>query len=301
MSKCFEIDKHGICSTCKKVPLANDHLKCRKCDEMVHVLCPNISPDQKIAFKSTVSGILSPSTKQNILFFCDVCLTEFEIEKASDTTKKVDLQETKVTNMDKKLEEITALLKKNLEEKLPVGNGTAWADKVKIQPLKNSDSILVAKLGNTAEEYVNGKNKIEDVIVRNKCAVKNAYKNKAGELVMVCDTEESCSKLKTLVTDANMNFDVSSPTPKLKSISIVGLSSEYSSEEFMELIVNQNSWIKEMCSQAKFEEHFKFRAIKTLKNDETMYQVFCSVSQALFQAIKERKDRVYRYKFMSRL
>ena len=107
----FKLGNDGNCTSCKRMPNKNEDLQCRSCKHIFHVSCPNVSTDQKVASKSAISAYLQPSTKPNLLFLCDVCLTNFEIANTGDDSKRVNILEEKVDKFDKKLDEITCLLK----------------------------------------------------------------------------------------------------------------------------------------------------------------------------------------------
>ena len=116
MSDKFKVDNDGNCSCCKRCPSPSDHLQCCGCKKLFHVLCPNITAEEKKASKSTITGFLSPSTKDNFIFLCDMCKTKFEVDKATDESQRINMLEDKVGSMAEQISEIHALLKNSVRD-----------------------------------------------------------------------------------------------------------------------------------------------------------------------------------------
>ena len=89
MSDDFKLKDDGICNSCQRISSKNDDLTCFSCKHKYHVLCPNASADKKVASKSTVVSFLAPSTKRNFVFYCNICLTDIELDIVSDDTRKI--------------------------------------------------------------------------------------------------------------------------------------------------------------------------------------------------------------------
>ena len=86
-----------------------------------------------------MSSHLSPSTKANFLFLCDVCLTNFEISLATDDSKRVKILENKVCSMAEQLAEITSLLKASLSgDKVVKKDVNVWADQERVEKVVKS-------------------------------------------------------------------------------------------------------------------------------------------------------------------
>ena len=88
MSGVFQLDDAGNCQSCKKLPNQCEYLQCRSCKLSFHILCQN--NDKREATVTTVKAFQLPSTKGNFIFFCNKCLTEFEICQAQDDTKRLN-------------------------------------------------------------------------------------------------------------------------------------------------------------------------------------------------------------------
>ena len=297
MSTRFEVKggNDGKCISCRTVPGQNESVQCYDCKGNFHIFCPNISLDEKVAAKSTVTSFLAASTKKNFVFFCDNCLTNFEINKATDESKKVSLLESKMSKMEAKLDEISTLLTKSQKNECIQSNPESiWNDKERVDALKNnSKHILIVKNSDDGTEKVENKKVLEDIVKKNKVPLKNAYENNSGNLVIVCDSSEDCNDLKTLVSENHSHISLDTP-PTVRShiVSIVGLDIEYAVDEFSDLFASQNSGIKCLSESVNFKEHFKVRAIKPLKNNTTQFQAFCSVSSTLREVIQKSNNKV---------
>ena len=299
MSATFEIDKNSICSSCKQLPTANEHLCCRICKNSFHVLCPNVTTDVKWAPKTTVTSFKAPSVKPNFLFMCDACLTKFEIDLVQDVTKRINFLESKVANIDTKLTEIYELLKtgekepvakmvENAETEKNVWNDSNALNKIKASP----NTVLVVGKTGDSEKDISNANEIEDIILKNELPLKNSYKNKEGDLVLVCDTVEDRAKLQEIVHSSTVDVSTKVPSTKRSPISVVGFNKEYNSHEFANNFLNQNSHIKLFSESVDFNEHFKIRVIKPLKNDASKFQAFCFISDDLQKLIRKYGGKI---------
>ena len=94
---------------------------------------------------------------------------------------------------------------------------------------------------------------IEDIVIKNKIAMQNSYKNKSGDMVLVCESTEESEKLKTLVKSSHGHIEMERAPPKMKAISVVGLPTEYTKDEFTNLIQSQNTAIREFGESFKFD------------------------------------------------
>ena len=83
-------------------------------------------------------------------------------------------------------------------------------------------------------------------------------------------------------------------TPKAKenSITIVGMSREYSAEEVKNLIKQQNVLIKRFAEANNLDEHLKVHSVKPTRNNGEKFQVFASVSQTLREGFKKGRDKL---------
>ena len=71
-----------------------------------------------------------------------------------------------------------------------------------------------------------------------------------------------------------------------------GLSKNYEHEEIMKMLAAQNEFIKMFKIQNDITEHFKVHVVKPCRNNQSVFQVFASVSTVFRDGLKSNKDKV---------
>ena len=215
-------------------------------------------------------------------------------------TERIDTLEKNFDNMEAKLDEIKELLK----NKEPVKTSSAkpsnvvpsgvWFDKDKLETIKAPPpkSVLVVKKVDDQEKCVENQNIVESAVMNHNISVVESYKNKSGDLMVVCETENTRDELKNLVTSCNDDIVMNTPREIRPAITIVGLPKEYKKEEIINMLVVQNSYIKKFTTNNSINDHIKIYAIRPLKNDAACFQVFANVSSFLREVLRHTKDRV---------
>ena len=79
---------------------------------------------------------------------------------------------------------------------------------------------------------------------------------------------------------------------KKPSITIVGLSQQYTKEGVITQIVSQNQFVKHFSVANSIEEHLEIHDIKATKAKPNVFQAFASVSEVLRKGLKNYKDKV---------
>ena len=292
MSEIVKVDEGSVCASCNITPIAEQVVQCFVCKFHFHGYCEPAGNDLHLGSKTMVKTFLSASTKSNFKFFCDTCLTTYERNLVETENQKITALTEKVGKMETKLDEITKLLKSpnqpmHVAQK-PVTK-TCWDDTEKLSQIKapKPKPQLIIKKSNEENQ-----NKIKETLIQNKVQVTESFKNKEGDLVVTCETEEQRETLKTLVTTTSSGTEVRTPKGKRSSITIVGFPKEHTKEEILQLLVLQNGFIKGFANQNKIEEHIEIFSVKPLKNKNDYYQAFASVSPTLREGIKHFKNRV---------
>ena len=248
-----------------------------------------------------VKTFSAASTKSNFKFFCDKCLTELEISKASTEHQKINLLETKVNSMESKLDEITTLLKnnqnkqpRNSDSKPTLKPNTIWQDKEKLATVKAPvpRSVLVVKNTNDVEKDCSNLSKVEAAMKDNDISVSQSYKNKSGDLVVVCETKDIRDELKNIVSSSNTEMILNAPSERRPSITIVGLPKEYSKDELIQMLAMQNGFIKQFAKSNDINEHIQIFSVRPLKNNPDKFQIFANVSNTLRDGFRYFKDKV---------
>ena len=286
MSADFMLDDSGICLSCTKKSMPTDQLQCFSCRDIFHVLCANATGEAVVATKTTVAAVKKESTRPNFPFLCNNCLTLCEIGKAIENARRIQCLELKLLGMDEKLSQVLYLMQKSSQR-------TDYSQVVKNQNIPKEQSLNKAKeatksnsvliiQNDSMEEEKHTRKVVEEIVIKNKVTLKNSYTNKSGNTVLICDTPETCNGLKSLVSSVKENVKLDVPSIKRSVVSIVGFEREYSSDELLQLFLDQNNEIRQFADSVEnFDDHFKIRIIKSLARDETKYQAFCSVSTDL--------------------
>ena len=304
MSDKFKLDGHGACPACSKDSVQGEHVKCYTCKGLFHAICSGAANDEKVATKTTITQILLSSTKKNIIFYCDRCLTNLEIREAESNGERLEFLEDKITGIDKQLDEIKKLLmakgnpnnsKGGVEDKAnTLPRDSLWADKERLATVRAPEPMarLVITKDNDEDKNFEAHRTIEKVLIEHEIPLAESHQNREGDLVLTCVSKAARDNLKQLVQTANNDIIMNTPNTKQMSITIVGLTNEYSKEEVMKSIVVQNETIKQFTANNKIEDHIKIHVVKPLRNKPTVYQVFASVSPVLRDGLRHHRDRI---------
>ena len=308
-------------------------MKCWVCKHIYHVYCGSRSSDENIGTKTMVKTFLADSTKNNFSFACDHCKTHVEILVANDnavavndnvtckggTTNDVGIQNeekisdltNKVGNMEKRFEEkldtIMDLLTNKPAPEQKVNNkpstnslvastssstDNVWNNSNGVGKVKALKSILIIK-NKEGDIDRNTEKHIEKAVVDNNINIEGSYKNKDGNMVVICNGTDSRTILNDVIGD-NKNLETKTPTRKSVSITIVGLREEYEKEKIVEMIMHQNGFIKGFIetNNININDHIEISAIRPLKNNENIYQAFARVSDALHSGLSHFGNRV---------
>ena len=293
----FKCDSSGTCNSCKEVVMAEENLECFFCKGVYHGSCSNMAQEEKPGTKSLVTHFNRPSTQKNFKFFCNTCLTKFEIDLASNDTRRLNKVEDNISDIKTELEDIKKLLKENGKPLPPArranddgasGVDNIWFDKSRLESTKIAPAQPMLLLNN--EEIVN--NTVEKAIIEKGIPVTNSYTNKSGKLVVVCENVESRDELQRIIASSNENVEMKSITKKKPSITIVGLSRNYSKEEIINQLVSQNHFIRQFTTVNDINEHIEIHDVKPTRAKPSIFQAFASVSDTLRKGFYNYKDKV---------
>ena len=295
MSEVFKINDESICQSCAKVPSEGQSLQCFTCKGVFHAICENTNNESKLGKNTLVKQFLAVSTKENFKFFCNKCLTELEINMAQSSTDKINALEKKYGNMETRLHKIMELLsKEEVTNNKPINSihttSNIWLNKEELEKIKAppAKSMLVVKKADNHENQ----SVVESAIMSNNIPVVESYQKKSGDLMIICESENARNELKHLVTTSNGNIVISTPREIRHSITIVGLPKAYEKEEIIKMLAMQNGYIKKLTVNNNIEEHIKIHAIKPLRNNPSLFQVFGDVSSFLRDTFRHFFDKV---------
>ena len=133
---------------------------------------------------------------------------------------------------------------------------------------------------------------VEKAIMDNNIPVTNTFKNKTGDLIVVCDTSDSRDELQRIIRSNTENATMKPVTLKKPSITIVGLNKQYSKEEVLKLLVTQNQHIRQFSTVNNLVEHIEIHDIKATRANPEVFQVFASVSDVLRGGLRNYDDKI---------
>ena len=302
MSDQFKLDGDGHCKSCKAVPAPGETIQCYTCSGTIHAICSGASTEDKVATKTMINSFLLSSTKRNFVFYCDICLTKMEINKADADSLRVNILEEKMEGIDKQLNEIMKVLsgpvpskKKNDDSKIQEQSKyNIWFDSKKLESIKAPEpkAVLVINKDADTNKNVENQNVIEKIVLENEIQLSDSHKSGSGDIVLVCEKREARDKLKDLVHTADEGIAMISPKVKQVPITIVGLPREYSKDDSVKMLVSQNQYIKKFSAINNINEHITIHHIKPLRNKPTIFQIFASVSPILREGFQTYKNKV---------
>ena len=293
----YKLDTNGTCQTCNVVAEAVENIQCFMCKGVFHCACPGMSDDDKVGTKSLFTAFNRPSTQKNFKFFCNCCLTKFEIDMVNTSTNRLNTMEGNITTIKSELEEIKNLLKENSKPATKQGKSNLnniptldniWFNKARLESTKVAPAEPMLVLNNSQEVNVS----VEKAIVENSIPVTKSFKNNSGNLVVVCDSEDSRDKLQSIIASTTENVEMRSVTKKKPSVAIVGLSKKYSKEEVINQLVSQNQYVKQFSTVNDINEHIEIHDIKPTRSKPLVFQVFASVSEVLRKGVRNYNDKV---------
>ena len=260
-----------------------------------------------------VNNFKATSTKKNFMFLCNCCLTTLENNLADVDGQRIRKMERNMELITKELGEIKKLvsdkpfpttvsnsdsgIEGHQKEKVskvekPVENIWRDAERLASVKAKPAESVLVISKGIDSSTDKNNMDLVENMVVEGKVPVKKSFKNRNGNLVVVCESEESRDALVTQVSEMNSDIEMKTPKENRPAVSIVGLSKSYEKQEVVNLLVRQNYFLGQFAENNNIEEHISVFAIKPLRGKENVFQAFARVSKVVRQGFRTYNDKV---------
>ena len=309
----FELNDEGACTSCKEVSLEHEFVPCGICQRNFHVVCTAATADDKWATKSMMLTFKSPSTKCNFKFFCDCCQTTWETNRADIDGQRLRKMERNMEVISKELLEIKKLVSDSINTTIAPGSATPTVDpntqstSEQVQPTSNiwqdqhrlasvkakpQESILVInKAADTTVDKTNTE-LVENMVIESRIPVTKSFKDKSGNLVVVCESKESRDALKNQVSESNNTIEMKTPTENRSVVSIVGFSRNYEKEEVVDLLQKQNYFLGQFSESNNIKDHINIFAVKPLRDKPDVYQAFARISKLVRQGFKTFNDKV---------
>ena len=88
------------------------------------------------------------------------------------------------------------------------------------------------------------------------------------------------------------SIEMKCPSELLPVISLVGLKKGYEKEEVVQLLVQQNDFLRQFSEINDIEDHIKVFAVKPLRDKPDIFQAFARVSKVVRQGFRTFNDKV---------
>ena len=304
----FVLDADGKCTSCNQPALLAEMIRCSSCSKDFHAVCSAVTDrSDAICNQSFLKLFNTSTTKTNFKWFCDACLTTFEINKASTLDERFSVISHQITEMAKDFKAVT---KECQELKSMVSNrnccdhvsdtqgttntnseGNSWSNVARTRNMKAS---LVIKNKNTSDSAGDALdlNVIKDIVVKNNIQVSKIGVSQKGNTFVHCPTKEDRDKLHPLLSAEVQNKEVVPLKDKSPHISITEVMNTTSGE------LTKASVIQEIRSQnpevsALIDLGNEFNILFVRKDSHGKCNVVARVSCSIRDMIKTKGNKLF--------
>ena len=304
-SKMFLIDKQGKCTTCSQAVVTAEIITCCSCSDHFHGQCSAVDKPNMVCNKTFLGLFLGASTKSNFKWFCDGCLTKFEVSKVATVEDKYGELVSQLAEVTKALTVVQTDISviKNCSDKsnshLPCHSDHGSRDVIQ---RTESDWSNVKRVDNMKASLVikqaPGINKpdlkrLREIAVQNKIPVSNVRTSKKGDTFIQCPTTKDRDRLEPLLHADYGKEEVAALKEKLPHISIVDILKtdgvNVSKESILSDIRDQNPAISDLITAG---EEFTVLFTKDGRNSDKCTAV-ARVSSKIRNFIKNSRNRVF--------
>lgn len=308
------LNSDGDCSTCGKSAMSS-YVACFMCHEKFHAVGCSVTTN---ICNQSFLNLFKPLNEKsransqrpgNFLFTCEPCLTEYERKHAvMESDKLVNLQK-QVNKLDQGLEDIKQLLVKKTSTSPTINEKSCW-EKCPTVPSSNVDahdvdstlnsekqkkSVLVIENTNDDVNDNHILTEVENIVVHSNIAIKNSYKNKNGNTVVICNSDDQRQFLHDEIKKSLPDVVLKQPTNMpLKTIAVVGFNPSYN-ETILDSLLKQNKFVSDFLSlnvTNPSENHIKLVKVMSLKNNPNRSQAIFQVSPALRSLLNRHNDKL---------
>ena len=297
-----QLNDGGVCTSCNALSLDLELVQCGICKLKFHAVCSSSSGNDKWATKSMIATFKSSSTKNNFMFLCDCCLTTLETNMADIDGQRIRKMERNMDVICKELLEIKKLLKPTpagapeaqRKPQPSIKPDNVWLNPEKLATVKAkpAEALLVVKKDENPEAEKSNMKMIETAVINKRIPVNKSFKDRKGDLVVVCKTTEARDELKKQVSALNNNIEMKTPREKRPTISIVGLNENYKNEEVVDMLVQQNTFMNQFSESNNIADHINVFAVKPLRDKPNVYQAFARISVVLREGFKSFNNKI---------
>ena len=293
MSGPYQLTSDGKCKSC--ITDVEDHeiLKCFRCKFNFHALCKGSTA---LCNKSLLVLFHQKSTKKNFVWFCDICLTELEInetESMASHTQKVNDLENKIDLLSAQVTSITDILSPDSQSGLlnrPGAVSTVQSGNATNNVWQNTSKVLIMK--NNIESP--NLEQLEKRIVGEQIQVSNSKRNTNGDVVITCPTSVAANKVKELAAELLPDHTVKDPYVKYSWVNVVGFEINHSPDTVYDLLVKNNFIFESLKGKTPSEarDFLEVKAVKPCAKNPNVFRALLKVSTALREVIKRGNDKL---------
>ena len=283
------LDVGGQCKRCKK-NAQHEFMECWLCNQKYHVVdCDDQDPMVQPSFLKSQWPTISRKWPC-ITFTCPNCREDAKTKEEHVMARRVRLLEENNLKTSKKLEEIAEML----------GNRNTQGMSSDVKTFANAvanegPSLIVIEKPDeevSRDEKQETMNQLNKVARESKVAIKKTFTNKAGKTVVVCQNQKSKEAILPHVNRLFAERKISTPKPKLPTVSIPFIVGDYTKDDLVTALQNQNEGNGMLFNHDNAEVIF-ISPMKHQDSDESLYQAVIRVSEDLRQQIKANGDRVF--------
>ena len=322
------LDADGNCSVCDNAA-GNAYVSCFLCCNKFHAFGCTSPANSNICNTSFLSLFRPMNEKTgvnsgrpgNFLFFCDLCMTKFETDQAMKMEDRLTLLQNQMKLMFDDIhamKESTAISKANSKnspltfaevmsnEASTIGDtkGTIGYPRAPIDTQTHTTEgksvqnpvLVIDEFDNDVLEKENMA-RVEQVVISNKIPIIDCYKNRSGKTVIVCESNEQRSNLKTCISESLPELPIRTPHILNKTITVAGFNPSYN-DNILQTIISQNQFVIDFLAlypnnddANDFGNHVKVLFVKPLKNNSSLSQVVFKVSSRFRELVKNHGDR----------
>lgn len=288
------LDAKGLCSKCSS---NGDHeaMQCFGCSEYYHVInCPPGNKKGQVTHTFYDGWDNMLRNYGNIQYICDACLHDKKLKCDIIVSNRMCVMEEEMKemkgSMDRGFNELREIVQKLVKNKEEMPAAAVQPVPTYAETTKSSSSVIVIK------KKRNGPpadiEKIHQAAVNSNASVSNTYRNNSGDTVVVLENQASKDAILPVIEEEidKEQFTVVTPKQRQPTITIINIEREYSKEELLKRVKEQNTW--RFGSLEVNETNFKVIYMKKQFKNPALFKAVVRVSNEVRQSIDNSGDHL---------
>ena len=291
------LDAKGICGKCSS-KADTECMQCFGCNDYFHVInCPPGTKQNQVTktFFDGWDNIVRHY--KNIQYVCEACLHDRKLKNEIIISNRMCVMEEEISavknTIDKEFKELRDIITK---VKSPPNDGNfpdlespkepTWSD---IASKPTNSAIVIKKKKNGPPADIN---KVHHAAVSTNTPVSKAYHNNAGDTVVVLENEASKNVMVPILEEQmdSDRFSVVAVKQRLPTISIVNIDREYTKEQLLERVQQQNT--SRIGNIELDDDNFKIIYMRKQFKNPNLMKAVVRVSNELRYLIEKSGDHL---------